>query len=101
MLHEERATASPDPLRTLLSTFIEALIPDEAFVFPPSPAGDRPWHPDHFTHGYRELADQIGITEPLTRDPAPASAIRPDRAHRASQHKRSSSEARRAARIAD
>src|SRR4051812_3730182 len=49
--------------RALAAVHIE--LPDEAFVFSPSPAGDRPWHPDHFTHGYRELADQIGITEPL------------------------------------
>jgi integrase len=49
--------------RALAAAHIE--LPDEAFVFSPTPAGGRPWHPDHFTHGYRELADQLGITEPL------------------------------------
>jgi Transcriptional regulators len=38
---------------------------DDAFVFSPDPVGARPWHPDHFTHAYRTLADQVGIPEPL------------------------------------
>jgi integrase len=37
----------------------------DAFVFTPDPAGLRPWHPDHFTHAYRALADHLGIAEPL------------------------------------
>jgi integrase len=40
-------------------------LPEDAFIFSPAPMGDRPWHPDHFTHAYREVADQVGITEPL------------------------------------
>jgi integrase len=36
-----------------------------AFVFSPDPAGLRPWHPDHFSHAYRELADVLRIAEPL------------------------------------
>jgi integrase len=40
-------------------------LPDDAFVFSPVPLGDRPWHPDHFTHAYRELADGLGVTQPL------------------------------------
>ncbi len=40
------------------------LAPD-AFVFSPDPACLRPWHPDHFTHTYREFADQVGIALPL------------------------------------
>lgn len=38
---------------------------DDAFVFSPDPVGVRPWHPDHFTHGYRKLADGLDIEEPL------------------------------------
>ncbi len=38
---------------------------DDAFLFSPDPACERPWHPDHFTRGYREVADPLGITEPL------------------------------------
>jgi integrase len=41
-----------------------ALEPD-AFVFSPDPVGRRPWHPDHFTHAYRRLADPLGIESPL------------------------------------
>ncbi len=37
----------------------------EAFVFGPDPMGSRPWHPDHFTHAYRHLADVLDIAEPL------------------------------------
>jgi integrase len=37
----------------------------DAFVFTPDPAGLRPWHPDHFTHAYRKLANTLAITEPL------------------------------------
>ena len=40
-------------------------LPAEAFVFSPDPLGQRPWHPDHFTHAYRTLADELGIVEPL------------------------------------
>jgi integrase len=40
-------------------------LPDAAFVFSPAPLGERPWHPDHFTHAYRELANELGITQPL------------------------------------
>lgn len=40
-------------------------LPDDAFVFSPNPVGMAPWHPDHFTHGYREVANGLGITEPL------------------------------------
>jgi integrase len=40
-------------------------ISDDAFVFSPDPLGLRPWHPDHFTHAYRDLAAQVGIAEPL------------------------------------
>jgi integrase len=36
-----------------------------AFVFSPDPVGARPWHPDHFTHAYRELARPLSIAEPL------------------------------------
>ncbi|HTK63775.1 MAG TPA: tyrosine-type recombinase/integrase [Pseudonocardia sp.] len=38
---------------------------DSAFVFSPEPLADRPWHPDHFTHAYREVARPLGIVEPL------------------------------------
>ena len=38
---------------------------EDAFVFSPAPLCDRPWHPDHFTHAYREVADSLGIPEPL------------------------------------
>lgn len=40
-------------------------LPPEAFVFSPDPVGARPWHPDHFTHTYRSLANELGIQEPL------------------------------------
>lgn len=40
-------------------------LPDDAFVFSADPLGSRPWHPDHFTHAYRRLADELGIAEPL------------------------------------
>jgi len=40
-------------------------LPADAFVFTPDPLGARPWHPDHFTHSYRALADELGIVEPL------------------------------------
>ena len=40
-------------------------LPGDAFVFSPVPLCDRPWHPDHFTHAYREVADSLGIVEPL------------------------------------
>ncbi|MEK6439030.1 hypothetical protein [Pseudonocardia sp. T1-2H] len=36
-----------------------------AFVFSPDPAGAAPWHPDHFTHAYRQVANNLDITEPL------------------------------------
>jgi integrase len=58
-------------LQTLRAARAAALVPSrlalpaEAFVFSPDPLGQRPWHPDHFTHGYRVLADEVGITEPL------------------------------------
>ena len=34
-------------------------------MFSPDPLGQRPWHPDHFTHAYRALADEVGVAEPL------------------------------------
>ena len=37
----------------------------DAFVFSPDPAGAAPWHPDHFTHAYREVGNRLDITEPL------------------------------------
>jgi len=37
----------------------------DAFLFSPEPACARPWHPDHFTHQHRKLADVLGIKEPL------------------------------------
>jgi integrase len=37
----------------------------DAFVFSPDPAGAAPWHPDHFTHAYRQVANSLDITEPL------------------------------------
>lgn len=40
-------------------------LPADAFVFTPDPLGARPWNPDHFTHRYRALADELGIVEPL------------------------------------
>jgi integrase len=40
-------------------------LPGNAFVFSPEPLADRPWHPDHFTHAYRDLARPLGIVEPL------------------------------------
>ena len=40
-------------------------LPADAFVFSPDPLGQRPWHPDHFTHAYRALADEVGVAEPL------------------------------------
>lgn len=40
-------------------------LPADAFVFSPDPLGAQPWHPDHFTHAYRALADELGIAEPL------------------------------------
>ena len=40
-------------------------LPADAFVLTPDPLGTRPWHPDHFTHAYRALADELGIVEPL------------------------------------
>jgi hypothetical protein len=40
-------------------------LPDDAFVFSPDAIGARPWHPDHFTHAYRNLATGLGIREPL------------------------------------
>jgi integrase len=40
-------------------------LPVDAFVFSPDPLGQRPWHPDHFTHAYRALADELDIVEPL------------------------------------
>jgi integrase len=40
-------------------------LPADAFVFSPDPLGAQPWHPDHFTHAYRALADQLEMTEPL------------------------------------
>jgi integrase len=40
-------------------------LPADAFVLTPDPLGARPWNPDHFTHAYRSLADDLGIVEPL------------------------------------
>jgi hypothetical protein len=40
-------------------------LPENAFVFSPVPLCEHPWHPDHFTHAYREIADSLGIAEPL------------------------------------
>ena len=40
-------------------------LPVDAFAFSPDPLGRRPWHPDHFTHAYRTLADELGVDEPL------------------------------------
>ncbi|WP_088284571.1 tyrosine-type recombinase/integrase [Kineosporia sp. A_224] len=37
----------------------------DAFLFSADPTCGRPWHPDHFTHLYRDLATTIGIDEPL------------------------------------
>ncbi|HEX3827229.1 MAG TPA: tyrosine-type recombinase/integrase [Sporichthyaceae bacterium] len=50
--------------KTALEPARLTLAPD-AFLFSPDPAGARPWHPDHFTHAYRQLADEFGIAEPL------------------------------------
>jgi CRP-like cAMP-binding protein len=58
-------------LDTLRSARATALVPSgltlpvDAFVFSPDPLGQRPWHPDHFTHAYRRLADELGVDEPL------------------------------------
>jgi integrase len=41
------------------------ILPADAFVFSPDPLGTCPWHPDHFTHSYRVLANGLGIDEPL------------------------------------
>jgi integrase len=41
------------------------MLPLDAFVLSPDPLGGRPWHPDHFTHAYRALADELGVVEPL------------------------------------
>ncbi|MDQ1293069.1 MAG: integrase, partial [Actinomycetota bacterium] len=38
---------------------------EDAYLFSPDPACLRPWHPDHFSHAYRALADVVGIEEPL------------------------------------
>jgi integrase len=40
------------------------LAPD-AFLFSPDPACGHPWHPDHFTHAFRELAGPLGVDKPL------------------------------------
>jgi len=67
---------SLDPLTVqMLTDFHEQLserlapghltLAEDAYVFSPDPAGLCPWHPDHFTHTFRELADLVGITEPL------------------------------------
>ncbi|MGF1654294.1 MAG: tyrosine-type recombinase/integrase [Actinomycetales bacterium] len=40
-------------------------LPQDAFVFTPDPLGQRPWHPDHWTHAYRRAADVVGIEQPL------------------------------------
>lgn len=40
-------------------------LPADAFVFSPDPMGSRPWHPDHFTHAFRDLARPLGVTKPL------------------------------------
>jgi integrase len=37
----------------------------DAYVFSPDPLGLRPWHPDHFSHEFRKLADFVEIAEPL------------------------------------
>jgi integrase len=37
----------------------------DSYVFSPDLAGERPWHPDHFSHAYRRAADRLGITQPL------------------------------------
>jgi len=38
---------------------------EDTYLFSPDPACQRPWHPDHFSHAYRALADTVGIEEPL------------------------------------
>lgn len=40
-------------------------LPADAFVFSPDPLGSRPWHPDHFTHAYRDVATPLGVEKPL------------------------------------
>jgi integrase len=40
-------------------------LPPAAFIFSPDPVGERPWHPDHFTHAYRALATSLSIDKPL------------------------------------
>jgi len=42
----------------------------EAFIFSADPLCRRPWHPDRFTHLYRDLAATIGIDEPLKKPSA-------------------------------
>ncbi|MFN8078904.1 MAG: tyrosine-type recombinase/integrase [Kineosporiaceae bacterium] len=37
----------------------------DAFLFSADPTCASPWHPDHFTHVYRDLASTVGIDEPL------------------------------------
>lgn len=44
---------------------VRLALSDEAFVFSPDPGGSRPWHPDHWTHSYRRVADLVGIEQPL------------------------------------
>jgi integrase len=53
-----------DQRNAILAPIGVALDPD-AFVFSSDPACLRPWNPSHFTHAYRELADVLGITQPL------------------------------------
>lgn len=38
-------------------------LPGDALVFSPDPVSARPWHPDHFTDAFRDLANSLGVTK--------------------------------------
>ena len=63
-------------LETLRSARAAALVPSglplpvDAFVFSPDPLGQRPWHPDHFTHAHS--AARSGSAGPWRRPRRPA-----------------------------
>jgi integrase len=44
---------------------VGVIVPPNAFVFSPEPAGSRPWNPDTMTHRYERYAARVGISSSL------------------------------------
>ena len=52
-------------LRRAKLAAVGVIVPPDAFVFSPDPAGSRPWNPDTMTHRYERYESRVGISSSL------------------------------------